>query len=85
MRITHYSYGFMFQGGKLLLIVSQSTFEDLTININPQNMQWLTLTLVLAIMASCCDTCPEASDLSRALGAVLDEEDTTMGEENHFI
>ena len=80
MIVAHYSYGFMFQGGKLLLIVSQSTFEDLTININPQNMQWLTLTLVLAIMASCCDT----SDLSRALGAVLDEEDTTMGEENNL-
>ena len=48
-------------------------------------MQWLTLSLVLAIMASCCDTCPVASDLSRALGAVLDEEDTTMGEENNFL
>ena len=71
----------MFQGGKSLLIVSQSTFEDPTININPQTMQWLTLTLVLAIMASCCDT----SDLSRALGAVLDEEDTMMGEENIFL
>ena len=47
-------------------------------------MQWLTLSLVLAIMASCCDTSPVASDLSRALGAVLDAEDTTMGEEKQF-
>ena len=41
-------------------------------------MQWLALTLVVTIMTSCCDAGPVASDLSRALGAVL-EEDTTMG------
>ena len=47
-------------------------------------MQWLALTVVVTIMTSCCDTSTVASDLSRALGAVL-EEDTTMGKEKQKL
>jgi hypothetical protein len=47
-------------------------------------MQWFALSVAVTMLAFCCDTSPVASDLSRALGAVL-EEDTTTGEEKQKL
>ena len=73
-----------FQGEMILLIVKQSTLGGPKNTHQPTIMQWLIWSLVLAIRASCCDTSPVASDLSCALGAVLNTEHTTMGEKNNF-
>ena len=47
-------------------------------------MQWFALSVAVTMLAFCCDTSPVASDLSRALAGVL-EEDTTIGEKNQKL